>query len=40
MTIAGTIRDENLKYDINRKATKISTLLSYKLDEYEYVTGE
>ena len=34
------IRDENLQYDINRKAAKTSTLSSGKIDKFEYVTGE
>ena len=34
------IRDEKLQYDINRKAAKISTLSSGKIDKFEYVTGE
>ena len=33
-------RDENLQYDINRKATKISALSLGKIDKYEYLTGE
>ena len=40
MTIEDQIRDEKLRYDINRGAAKISALLSGKLDKYEYVTGE
>ena len=34
------IRDENLKYDINRAVAKISTLWSGKIDKYEYLIGE
>ena len=34
------IRDENLQYDINRKAAKISALSSGKIDKYEYLTWE
>ena len=34
------IRDEKLQYDINREAAKISTLLSGKIDKYEYLAGE
>ena len=34
------IKDEKLKYDINREAAKISALLSGKIDKYEYLTGE
>ena len=33
-------RDENLRYDINREALKISTLSSRKIDKYKYLTGE
>ena len=40
MLIDDNIRDEKLQYDINRKATKISALLSGKIDEYEYLTGK
>ena len=34
------IKDEKLKSDINREATKISALSSSKVDKYEYLTGE
>ena len=34
------IRDEKLRYDINREAAKISALSSGKLDKYEYLTDE
>ena len=40
MTIDDQIRDENLQYDINREAAKISALLSNKFNKYEYLTGE
>ena len=40
MTLEDQIRDEKLKYDINRKAAKISALSSGKIDKYEYLTGE
>ena len=40
MTIEDDIRDEKLRYDINREAAKISALSSGKIDKYEYVTGE
>ena len=40
MTTDDRIRDETLHYDINREATKISVLLSIKVDKYEYLTGE
>ena len=34
------IRDEKLKYNISREATKISALSSGKIDKYEYLTDE
>ena len=34
MIIDDKIRDEKLKYDINREAAKISALLSGKIDKY------
>ena len=43
MTIDDNIRDEKLKYDINRKTGKKiqkSALPSGKIDKYEYLTGE
>ena len=40
MTINEQIRDEKLKYDINREAAKISVLSSGKIHKYEYLTGE
>ena len=40
MTINDQIRDEKLKYDINREAAKISALSSGKLHIYEYLAGE
>ena len=40
MTIEDQIKDEKLQYDINREAAKISVLLSGKIDQYEYLTGE
>ena len=40
MTIEDQIKDEKLKYDINRKAAKISSLSSGEIDKYEYLTGE
>ena len=39
MTIDDKIRGENLKYDINREATKIA-LLSGKINKHEYLTDE
>ena len=39
MTIDGNIRDENLQYDIDRQAEKISALSSGKSDDTnEYLT--
>ena len=40
MTIEDQIRDENLQYNINRVAAKISVLSSCKIDKYEYLTDE
>ena len=40
MTIEDQIRDEKLQYDINREATKRSTLSSGKIDKYKYLTGK
>ena len=40
MTIDDQIGDEKIQYDINREAEKISTLLSGKIDKFEYLTGE
>ena len=40
MIINDQIRDEKLKYDINREAVKISALSSGKIHKYEYLTGE
>ena len=40
MTIDNKIRDENLQYDSNREAAKISAFSSGKIDKYEYYTGE
>ena len=34
------MRHEKLQYDINRKAAKMSPLLSDKIDKYEYLIGE
>ena len=34
------IRDEKLQYSVNREAAKISSLLSGKIDKYEYLTEE
>ena len=40
MPIDEKIRDEKLRYDINRKAAKMSALSSGKFDKYEYLAGE
>ena len=40
MAIDDNIRDEKLKYNINREAAKISALSSGKIVKYEYLTGE
>ena len=40
MTIDDQIRDENLQYDNNKEAAKISALSLRKIDKYEYLTGE
>ena len=40
MTIEDKNKDEELQYDINREAAKISALSSGKIDKYEYLTGE
>ena len=40
MTINDQIKDEKLRYNINREAAKISALSSGKLYKYEYLTGE
>ena len=39
MTINDQIRDENLQYDINKEAAKISAFSSGKIDKYEYLIG-
>ena len=40
MTINDQIRDEKLRYDINREAAKVSALSSGKIHKYEYLNGE
>ena len=40
MTINDQIRDEKLRYDINREAAKMSALSSGKIRKHEYHTGE
>ena len=37
MKIKYKIRNEKLKYDINREAAKISALSPVKIDKYEYL---
>ena len=39
MTIDDKIKDEKLRYDINREALEISTF-SGKIDKYDHLTGE
>ena len=40
MAINNQIRDDKLRYDVNREAAKISALSSGKIHKYEYLTGE
>ena len=40
MTINEQIRDENLQFDIDREASKISALSSGKIHKHQYLTGE
>ena len=40
MTINDQIRDEKLRYNINREAAKLSALSLGKIHKYEYLTGE
>ena len=40
MTIDDQITDENLQYDINKEAAKISVLSSGKINKYTYLTDE
>ena len=40
MTIDDQVKDEKLKYGINREAAKISPLSSCRINMYEYLTGE
>ena len=40
MNIDDQIRDEILRYDINREDSKILVLSSGKIIKYEYLTGE
>ena len=40
MTNDDKVRDEKLKYNINREAVNMSALSSGKIDKYEFVTSE
>ena len=40
MTIKDQVRDEKLRFDINREAAKRSASSSGKIHKYEYLTGE
>ena len=40
MTIDDQVEDEKLQYDIDRGAAQVSTLLSGKINKYEYLTDE
>ena len=40
MTINDQIRDENLQYNVNREAVKISALSSGKIHKYAYPSGD
>ena len=40
MAIIDQIRGEKLQQEINREATKISSLSSGKINKYEYLTSE
>ena len=40
MAINDQIRDEKLRYDINREAAKISVLSSGRIHKYEYLTSK
>ena len=40
MTINDQIRDEKLRYNINREVAKISALSSGKIHKCQYLTGE
>ena len=40
MAIDDNIKDEKLKFDINREAEKNSALSSGKIDNYEFLTSE
>ena len=40
MTTDNQIRDKKLQYDINREASKVSSLSTGKINKYEYLTSE
>ena len=40
ITVDERIRDEKLRYDINREASKLPALLLGKINKYEYVRAE
>ena len=40
MKIDDKIKNEKLKYFVNRKSAKISSLSSGKIDKYEFLTGK
>ena len=40
MTIDSKIKNKKLQYDISREAGKISALSPWKIDKYEYHSGE
>ena len=40
MAIDSTIRDEQLQYDINKEAAKMSALSSGEIGKYEFYTSE
>ena len=40
MTINDQTKNEKLQYNINREASKISTLSSGQIHKYEYLSGE
>ena len=40
MTIQDKIRDESIKYDINREAATMLALSSVKIDKYDLLRGE
>ena len=40
LSIDDNIRDENLQYDINREAAKISALSSGEIGKYKFLTDE